>query len=303
VVLSQKSVTRRLSSDIEIKRRKCSPRLFPLRVERLDREQRSLFKRQNRMGKLRDSLIATDKVLKHISKEVQGVSGKFEADISNAFQLVQVGSEGVDSLYVYLTQKVKKQGKTWKEAEKQTVEDYADPNVKKFVAGIADFEKQAITFSLKWDYAFKGLEGDVKKADATLKDIEAQIAKKKKRLLQSKKFKAKMVLYEKALSNLRDGVDALVNSLNSITNDPSIAPPSPTQIKKVLNVSMKSTLAEVDNASSRTIKQLLEKYKTVKQSGEKSTRKFRQAGDFQSELKVIALMIKEADEMEEESEE
>ena len=253
------------------------------------------------MGKLRDSLVATDKVLKAISKEVKGVSEKFEAEINNVYQLVQVGSEGVDSLYVYLTQKVKKQGKTWKEAGKQTVEDYADANVKKFVAGIADFEKQAITFSLKWDYAFKGLEGDVKKADATLKEIETQIAKKKKRLLQSKKFKAKMVLYDKALSNLRDGVDELVDSLKKITNDVSIAPPSPSQIKKVLNVSMKSTLADVDNACSRTIKQMLEKYKSVKQNGEKSSRAFRQAGDFQAELKVIALMIKEADEMDEES--
>ncbi len=253
------------------------------------------------MGKLRDSLIAVDKILNAVGKEVGGAAAKFETEISNSYQLMQVGSEGIDSLYVYLKTKVKKAGQKWKDVEKQTIDQFSDANVKKFVAGIADFRKQAMNYSLKWGNFAKGLDGDLKKTDALLADIAGQISKKKKKWLQSQKFKTKIAGYEKAFASLQDRVTTIKKELKSLLQDPSIVPPSPNQIKKVLDISEKSTLADLEMLSSRTIQQMLQKYKKAASSGEASSRKFRQAGDFKAELKIIAMMVKEADEMESEA--
>ncbi len=250
------------------------------------------------MGKLRDSLTNADKILRSIDKEVDKAADKFSDMVNNAFELTKIGGEGVDELYLYLTQKVKKEGKKWNEVAKEPVENYADGNVKRFIKGINDFEKQAINASTNWTFLSKSLDAEMKKAEKLLDDIDKQLGKKRKKLLQSAEFKNKISIYEKVLDKLQTALSELKKSLEKLVSDASNQPPSPNQIKKVLNISLKSTLADVDNLASRSIKQLLEKYTGAAKRSQVGIRKFRENGDFKAELKLINQMIKEADAME-----
>ena len=74
-------------------------------------------------------------------------------------------------------------------------------------------------------------------------------------------------------------------------------PPSPGQIKRNLAIGPKSTLGELEDMAAHSVKQMLKEYSENKKSTDGNRRKFREAGNFSGELKILKAWAEEADEM------
>lgn len=172
----------------------------------------------------------------------------------------------------------------------------------KFVAGIAqgktDLDKQFAHWTAFADKEVKAIEGDLSRIDAAVVDVARQIEKKKKKLLQSKKYKTKIGSYESTLGDVLKGVKQLKQGLKLLR--PALVKKSIDEIK----ISTSTTLGEIDESS--LIVDLKAQWKNAEkaaQSGVQERRKFRQAGDLTGARAMMQQWIKEADEMEAEAEE
>lgn len=102
------------------------------------------------------------------------------------------------------------------------------------------------------------------------------------------------------LKALSASVDNLKAVAKAAANDKS--GPSASIVKKNLAITSKTTIGELENAAGMGLKNIAKEYETGKKSSEDNKRKFREAGDFKAELKIIKGWIAEADQMEEEEE-
>lgn len=246
-------------------------------------------------GKLRSSLIDVSDSLRAVDRQVDAVADDFEKISSNAWQLMQMTAGGIDETYLYINEKLKARGEKYEDHLKEPIAAFADNTVKAFVKGIRDGARQAVRFSKEWQDTGDGLRAELARLDGALDDVERMIAKKKKKWFQSKKYKKKLKTYEDALEELRQKSRTIGRALNEAQQN---NPPSPRQIQRTLAIGPKSTLKELDDLASIEVQNLLKKYGDAKKTAEGSGRKFRQAGDFAGELKILRAWVAEADEME-----
>lgn len=252
------------------------------------------------MGKLKSSLQKAVESLNSLSDAVEDAAKALTGAVNDTWMLMQIASNGVDELYLYIHARLKKDGKKYSEASAQTIAEFADGNVKTFLKGIGDGCKNACAKTAKWSELGGDLDGQVVALKKALDDIGSQLGKKKKKLLQSKTYKAKLATYEQLLTGLSDSADDVGEKLKVLLEN---QPPPASQIKKVLDIGADHTLAALDNAASKTTKDLLQKYGDHKSTTEGEAKKMRQAGNFSAELKRIQQWIQEADDMEAEGEE
>jgi myosin heavy subunit len=245
-------------------------------------------------GALKKNLEDVTRALKAVSNETEEAADQFDKISSNAWQLMQMTSEGIDELYVYMNEKLKKKKLKFKDNLDRPISDFSDRNIDAFLKGIKDGKKQATRFSKQWSAVGEGLKADLARLDKEMDDIEKIVAKKKKKWYRSRKYKKKVKNYEKTLHTLRKKAASLQSTLRDAMKDD---PPSPAQIKRNLSISAKSTLKDLDTLSSRSIQQFMEQYADLKKETKSHKRKFRQAGDFRSELATIRKWVDEADDM------
>ncbi|TWU23455.1 hypothetical protein Pla52o_29910 [Novipirellula galeiformis] len=253
------------------------------------------------MGKLRSSIIAANQELGKLQKAISDLPGEIEKKISNVWSLTQTGSEGFDTLYIYVSQKIKKEGKSWSDVEKETLRSIADKDIATFVVGINGFQKDALKRRKEFEAIPKelaNLQKTLTKSEASLNDIQAKLKKKKAKLFKSKDYKAKLQAYEKCLDSLDDRVSDIQKSIKATTMLAKEIP-GESQISKVLDASLDLTLADLKNKATMLTVKLEKKYSEMEKQGVTIAKKFRQAGNFSGELKMMKKMVDDADAMEE----
>lgn len=251
-------------------------------------------------GELKTALAAAEKKAEALDKSVDSFAGEAEKMVSNTWQMVQTGSGGVDELYLYVSEKLKKDGKTWDGVKNDPIQSVSDGNVQKFMQGIAEFQTQAIASSDQWKTTGTGLQQELDALQEDLEKVNKALEKRKGKLLKSKKYKDKLKAQELALGDLLQKTNTIEAALKDLRSDAN-SPPSANQIKATLEIKPADPLSKLDNMAAISVKSLVKQYSNVKSSGEKSVRKFREAGDFSGELKLIKEMVKDAEDMEKES--
>ena len=173
------------------------------------------------MGKLRTSLTNAATLVKNVAKSVESEAKKLQALTSDTDAWVRSGSAGIDELCLYLSEKLKKKGVTYKSVENDLIKDHTDSNVANYLKGIEFTIQSASDFSARFETiaADQGLDSDLAALDKLLKDVADQIRKKQKKLLQSKKYKAKIAGYMKTLQDLQAEVVKSTNSLKQMHKD------------------------------------------------------------------------------------
>jgi len=253
------------------------------------------------MGKLRSNLDGLTQLVGAVQKRCEAAaqqSDNFATNGQYAFDLIVAGME---TLSLYLREKVSKAGKPWDAVKDTPIFSDKDTNVVSFVKGIQDGRQRATKLLAEWTQfctrELGGMDGDLTRVDALIADLRGVIGKKRKRLLQSKKFKDKIAGYEASLN----GIEAAVaNIRNSIKRFKQVEYSE--RALNTLKIATTSTYGDVDDMAGRQLATLKENIKKEMEHGVYQGKQWRQQ-HFGSELAMLAKMAAEAEEMEQEPDE
>lgn len=250
------------------------------------------------MGRLRTKLIVTCRLLEGIDPSVKDAVHKIRIFSQSTYTTLEVAGNGIDALYLYIDQKLKKEGTTWSAAEGRQLRDMSDTNVKSFVSGVSDMRDKALSYLKEWAAYKSGLQGELERAESAVKDIDDLLSKKKKKLFKSKDYKFKLKAYEDTLNELRSKLPSLQTGLQAALENPMRAAPSEAQVKRALGIGLDSTLKELDSKKAGMMEKLLRECESADRASETTTRRIRQY-EFKSELRRLREMVDETDELEE----
>ncbi|MEI9974304.1 MAG: hypothetical protein WDO73_20995 [Ignavibacteriota bacterium] len=128
---------------------------------------------------------------------------------ARATSVSQIGGRvagGYELLYMYLKQKAAAGNAKIEAWQKDPLQAHLDPKVTEFITHIEQARAELTTVFKAYDdtatVLVQTVNADLDRALAYAKEVETMIAKKKKKLLQSAKFKTKIATYEKSLNEL-----------------------------------------------------------------------------------------------------
>lgn len=251
------------------------------------------------MGQLRTSLTNAIK----LTENLRTTSEKYGKQLSNltkgADSFVKGGFAGIDELYLYVVEKLKKKGIDIEKAKNVQLKTIADANIKRYLAGVQFIIDEASKFTTEFAAIAddKSVDNTLTALEPVLKGIEDQIRKKKKKLLQSKKFKVKITNYEGTLATLRKIIAECREDLTELRR---IKPPSPTQIRRLLFATEDSKLVDLKNALSADRKKLHDDYNSLLLKLNQSSGDIREQAEFAEVMKMIKQMVADSDDMEKE---
>lgn len=254
------------------------------------------------MGKLRDNLTALSTLLAAVNtrmEQVEQESIKLNTNLNKLFD-GQVKS-GVELLYVHLSEKFKARKDSYDKHLKDTIVQHKDADVVKYLTGIAQGLVAVKKHQAVWD-AFaakdvKALAGDLVRLKEQVAVVQAMIDKKRKRFLQSAKYKAKINGYEATLNDI-------VASLKPLKEFLQFCSPS---VRKVytdkIKLGLDTTLGDLDKDSMlMDLKREVADSQKALQSGARSMRKYREEGNLSDMMVTMKKWAQEADDMEAEAE-
>jgi hypothetical protein len=249
------------------------------------------------MGKLRTAINGLTTLIVSFEAQTDGLLDEVTAQATNVQKGLERTYGGLEVLYMYLTQKAKKEGSTIKAWAKDEIKAHLDSEVAGFIKGIESarndtlkaFEKQNATVSVK----VKALQTDIERAQDALKDIRGQVDKKKKKWLLSKTYKAKLLGYEKLLdgleSQLKGSIKANADAL------PHATAGSQATLNK-LKITASTKVSALEASSWLGIRKELDGI--AGSSGKELSKKFKRYG---AEIKQLREWLGEADAMEAEA--
>lgn len=255
------------------------------------------------MGKLRDSLDGLKSSLMNLEnklKEAELTAAKLDTNLNSRFESGL--KAGVETLYMYLVEKFKKNKDTYAAHLGDTILAHKDPNVLKFVQAIGEGKADTLKWFAAWEKFInsdiKAIKSEVDNVYALATDINKRIEKKRKAWFQSKKYKAKISGYADYL----DQSLKIAKSLEGVADEfrPCMNKSSIEKIKFTVN----TTLKELDSDSMLVgLKTELKNAESAAKAGVVRRRKFREGGDLKGAALMFAKWAQEADDMEAESEE
>jgi hypothetical protein len=251
------------------------------------------------MGKMRDSLNAMTVLIGAFEDRTEKLSEEIASLATNVQKTLERVYGGTELLYMYLTQKAKKEGTTIKAWAKDDLKDHFDSEVNSLMKGIeaargdviTAFKKQEATVDIK----LKGHLADIQRALVLAGELRTTLGKKKKKLLTSKKYKAKLAGYEKLLDGLEG---TLKQSVKADAEAVQFAVSGNTKLIEKLKVTPATKISAIDMTSWLGIKKELDGIAAV--DGKQLAKKFKRYGN---EIKQLREWVGEADEMEAEASE
>lgn len=251
------------------------------------------------MGKMRNSLNALVSLIGAFESRTEQLGDEIASLATNVQKTLERVYGGTELLYMYLTQKARKEGATVKAWAKDELKAHFDSEVGSLMKGIesaradviAAFKKQQDTVDIK----LKGHLTDIERAQALAAELRVTLGKKKKKLLTSKKYKTKLAGYEKLL----DGLEAqLKQSVKADAEAVKFAVSGNPKLIEKLKVTPSTRVSAIEMASWLGIKKELDGIAAV--DGRQLAKKFKRYGN---EIKQLREWVGEADEMEAEAEE
>jgi hypothetical protein len=198
---------------------------------------------------------------------------------------------GHDVLWLYLEALFKKNGRNISDFKNDTLSEHSDSEILTYMKGIDSAANDAIKAINDFAVLKGKMPSEYQRIDAIAVKIKKNIDKKRAKLFQSKKYKAKLVTYEKALGELvqsitdrRKAFEKIEPSKTAKTIDGLRLKPG-TKIDDVRHISVKAEIANVRAAEEHNVA---------------VARKMRQNGDLKKALETMKMWANEANSMDQE---
>lgn len=252
------------------------------------------------MGKLRDSLNGAQSLAAAIDARADKVGGALDRMATNTKHFADLVDNGYDQVFLYANERLKKLGKKLADSKNMKLQDIADGNLQTFVKAVEGARNEALKRIGEWKaFATKevgALQGDLTRLQGSLADIGKRLEKKKKKLLQSKKFKDKIRTYEKLVADFAATAKQRATDLAKIPN----AEPLPDNWLKGAKLGLGDTVGTVENRATMGTKALLKQYESGAMNARSNVKKFREQR-FDKGMATMKQWMAESDEMEKEA--
>jgi hypothetical protein len=250
------------------------------------------------MGKLKDGLTSLSNLMSQIDTQAIEVCGEFQRLSTASKDAAGMVTEGYIALYMYLFEHFKKKGQSIDAHKMDTVKDLVDPNVVAFIKGIETQRPLAVKL-LKERKDYKDnkvadLLANLLKAQESAGNISGMIAKKKKKWLQSKKFKDKIKTYETQLEAMEATAKTMYDEVKMTSTFPFPKPDEPAYKDAIAATTTVDHLVGHVAALKKMQREDFEKANTELSAG---TRRIRQT-NFAAQVASFKKWAAEADEME-----
>lgn len=254
------------------------------------------------MGQLRTAIISLNQSLSKNPAKVDELADTVTKETERVIELGNTASEGWNAIHTYLVARFQKEGTTIDANKKKTMKDLLDSELSTMGKGIEQWRKDLIAAVGKvatlHDNGVKALRQTLDAAAAESKKLRAIADKKKKKLLASTKYKAKITTYLAALDEIDNTIDGQLKSLDKAKDILK----SDAWVNKWFTIKADTTVEQVEAMTTMSHQNIMKDYLANQAEQDKYVRKWRD--DYKSMGAQIATMKKwtdEADQMEAES--
>jgi hypothetical protein len=239
------------------------------------------------VGELRNSILEMGKQVAAAAKTGDQVAVELEAAKQRASKLFERLYAGHDVLYLYLEAMFEKNNRKLKDYESDKLSQHADSEILTYLKGIDQAANETLAAIKDFDKIRANMPGEYEKIDALAVSIKRNIDKKRSKFLNSKKYKAKLATYEKALGELTVAIDGRRKAFNKLrARNP----------KSVEDLRLKPT-SKISDVRSISVKNTLDVMKQEVEEGTYVARKFHENGDLKNAFAQMKQWAGEADAM------
>lgn len=251
------------------------------------------------MGKLRDSLDNVRKLIEGLQKSTTTYCRRLSELSKQADTFRRGGDAGVSELVIYVKEKLKKKNIPFEKVKKAQLKTLTDANIKNYLAGFEFMVNETAKFLPEFKAVAddKAIDNTLDKLDPLLADVEGQIRKKKKKLLQSKKYKVKITNYEGTLKSLRQVIRECKEDMAEFRQ---LEPPSAARLRAQFGFTENSTLEQVEGGMKPSTAQAYQELNSFLLKLHQSASDLRFEQEFAKHVNDVKEMVNNALEMEKE---
>jgi hypothetical protein len=255
------------------------------------------------MGKLRDSLTNASKLVFALQNGIIAYTKKLDDLAKESDSFCGEGGalrNATDEFCLYMLEKLKKANIDVKSAGKDPLKNHMDNNVANYLKGIPAVIQMAGQINEEFAAVLKDqtVNRDLTALETALDAVAEQIRKKKKKLLQSKKYKLKIASYETELGNLQQRVTKMKQTLEPLS---AATPKSPQRLQQIYSITEETKLIDLLTQLSRSREELHKDYNSLVLKLNQTANEIRKEAEFEKHMKVIKEMVDNATDIEKES--
>lgn len=251
------------------------------------------------MGKLKESLANATKLVAALEKPIETMVKKLGVLKDEVSEWKEGSFVGIDELAIYLLEKLKKAGIDFKSVQNSLLKEYSDDNIAHYIKGVQFALDEAGKYhtQLMTLVNDQGFDRSLNTVADLLADIAKQIRKKKKQLIQSKKFKTKINGYDADLEKLETKVAALQTTVVDARKN---LPPSRQYLEQNFGVNEEWKLRDIVDMITMKKAKLYAEYNSLILKLDQSILEIRKEAEFAEVMRTIKEMVADADDMENE---
>lgn len=243
------------------------------------------------MGELRTSIIEMGKQVASAAKTGETVGAELEKVNERVGSLIERVYAGHDVLWLYLEAKFKKDGRNVSDFKNDKISEHADSEILTYLKGIDSAANDTLKAINEFEAIKARIPAEYARIDTVATAIRRNIEKKRAKLFNSKKYKAKLVGYEKGLDELVQAITDRRTAFGKIT---VVRTP-----KTVEGLRLKPT-HKIDDIRHISVKAEIENVKKAEEHNVAVARKMRQNGDLRKALDTMKQWATDADSMDQE---
>ncbi len=218
------------------------------------------------MGQLRSGILALQKTCLDMEPAIGELEGQLEDYSSRIFDAGKRIEEGLNTLVMYLIEKLKKAGKTLETEGAKPLKGEMDSNVATFGKGIVQAKADVKAVIAKLAAAQKAsaakLQASISDSTATMTKLKGIAAKKKAKWLKSAKYKAKIGGYLGAL----DAIDGILKKQAEAINAVAAVDQNDAWVERCYKFNQDMTLKDVKGLMSAGLQTNLKDFYATKET-------------------------------------
>jgi hypothetical protein len=242
------------------------------------------------VGELRDSIIEMGKQVTAAAKMGDALGAELEAVAQRVGKHYERLYAGHDVLWLYLEALFEKNGRKVDDFVNDKLSQHSDSEMLTYLKGIDDAANETLSAVKEFAAIKNKMPAEYQRIDAVAAAIKRNIDKKRAKLFQSKKYKAKLVTYDKAL-------DELVQSI--ATRRKAFGKLSTRSTKQIEDLRIKAT-NKIGDVRHISVKAEIQNVKIAEEQDKVAARQFRQNGDLKKALETMKQWATDADAMDQE---
>lgn len=242
------------------------------------------------MGELRNSIVELGKQVASAAKMGNSLGEELEKLTERAGSLVERVYGGHEVLWLYLEASFKKNGRKVDDFKNDKLAQHADSEILSYLKGIDQAVNDAVKVINEFAAIKNKMPAEYQRIESLATSIQRNIEKKRAKLFQSKKYKAKLVTYEKALGELVQAITDRRKAFEKIDGK---------SLKGVEAMRLKPT-NKLGDIQYINVKAEIANVKAAEQNNVVVARKMRGNGDLRKALDTMKVWAGEADSMDQE---